>query len=129
MFCKALKAMRPNMRSLVASVNVRLLRIRNSSSISYSLLLVCNFYLPLQAMDCYIDGMCLDMSLLALNKTGKPHRVSYSRRKQERMRQPGVEPGSPAWKAGILTVGLLTRRVTPVVAVCNTQIGSLATMH
>ena len=25
------------------------------------------------------------------------------------MRQPGVEPGSPAWKAGILTVGLLTR--------------------
>ena len=26
------------------------------------------------------------------------------------MRQPGVEPGSPAWKAGILTVGLLTRR-------------------
>lgn len=24
------------------------------------------------------------------------------------MRQPGVEPGSPAWKAGILTVGLLT---------------------
>ena len=28
------------------------------------------------------------------------------------MRQPGVEPGSPAWKAGILTVGLLTRWYT-----------------
>ena len=26
------------------------------------------------------------------------------------MRQPEVKPESPAWKAGILTVGLLTQR-------------------